>query len=232
MVASPFTSLLFDLDGTLVDTAPDLINALNQVFSEQDLVPVPSNLVRPYVGLGALAMLKRGYAHHNIDPDETLLASSHQLFLTFYGENICVESKAYDGVWDVIPSLHEEGYCLSVCTNKPQYMAFEVLDQLDLAKFFATICGSDTVPNRKPHRDHLAITAERAGASLKHSVMVGDASPDVDGARNASIPIIGFDYGYSTVAMADLAPDILLSSFSELPDALIQLASTYAIEEQ
>jgi phosphoglycolate phosphatase len=230
MVAYPFSSLLFDLDGTLVDTAPDLINALNHVFMEKKLSPVPSELVRPYVGLGALAMLQQGFQHHGIEVDTEQLTEAHGIFRTYYEQNICVESRAYDGVWDVIPAFYEEGYRLSVCTNKPEYLAVSLLQQLDLAKYFAAICGSDTVPNRKPHRDHLAITVERAGTSLDSSVMVGDASPDVDGARNAAIPIIGFDYGYSPVAMADLSPDILLSSFGDLPAALEQLSSTGSIK--
>ncbi len=230
MVASPFTSLLFDLDGTLVDTAPDLINAVNHVFARQDLPAVPGELVRPYVGLGALAMLQKGYEYHELGIDEAQLAQVHGVFRAYYEENICVESQAYDGVWDVIPSLYEEGYRLAICTNKPEYLAVELLDRLDLSKYFAAICGSDSVPNRKPHRDHLAITADRAGTSLDRSVMVGDASPDVDGARNACIPIIGFDYGYSTVAMADLSPDVLLSSFGDLPDALKQLSSDKSID--
>lgn len=228
MVASVFNSLLFDLDGTLVDTAPDLINALNHVFTEQGLSPVPSSLVRPYVGLGALAMLQQGFLYHGLEAEETHLQRAHGIFRSYYEGNICVESLAYNGVWDVIPALHKEGYRLSVCTNKPEYLAVDLLERLDLSKYFSAICGSDSVPNRKPHRDHLAITAERAGASLKHSVMVGDASPDVDGARNASIPIIGFDYGYSTIAMSELSPDILLSSFSDLPDALIRLSSRHS----
>lgn len=230
MVTYPFSSLLFDLDGTLVDTAPDLINALNHVFAEKRLSPVPCDLVRPYVGLGALAMLRQGFQHHGIQIDEDRLTRTHELFRTYYEENICVESQAYDGVWDVLPTLYEDGYSLSVCTNKPEHLAVSLLEKLDLSKYFAAICGSDTVPNRKPHRDHLSLTAERAGTSLEASVMVGDASPDVDGARNASIPIIGFDYGYSTVAMADLSPDILLSSFRDLPAALVQLSSTRSID--
>lgn len=230
MIASPFSSLLFDLDGTLVDTAPDLINALNHIFTEKNLSPVPSDLVRPYVGLGALAMLRQGFQHHGIEVDEDQLTQAHMLFRAYYEEHICVESHAYDGVWDVVPALYEEGYSLSVCTNKPEYLAISLLETLDLSKYFAAICGSDTVPNRKPHRDHLAITAERAGTSLEASVMVGDASPDVDGARNASIPIIGFDYGYSTIEMANLSPDILLSSFRDLPAALAQLSSARSID--
>ncbi len=225
MATSPLNSLLFDLDGTLVDSAPDLINALNHVFAAHDRTPVPSKLVQPYVGLGALAMLQQGFQHHGLEVHEAQLTEAHEVFRSYYEKNICVESEAYEGVRDVIPALYEEGYRLSVCTNKPEYLAIELLEQLNLSKYFSAICGSDTVPNRKPHRDHLAITAERAGASLDSSVMVGDASPDVDGARNASIPIIGFDYGYSTVAMADLSPDILLSSFGDLPAALEQLSS-------
>lgn len=225
MVASSFSSLLFDLDGTLVDTAPDLINALNHVFTEKKLSPVPSELVRPYVGLGALAMLQQGFQHQGIKVEEAQLTEAHGVFRAYYEENICVESKAYDGVWDIITAFHDEGYKLSVCTNKPEYLAVALLNQLGLSRYFSAICGSDTVPNRKPHRDHLAVTTERAGTSLECSVMIGDASPDVDAARNASIPIIGLDYGYSTIAMADLAPDILLSSFADLPEALKRLSS-------
>ncbi|MCV6547396.1 MAG: HAD-IA family hydrolase [Cohaesibacter sp.] len=224
MTSSSRTSLLFDLDGTLVDTAPDLIDALNVAISEQDLKPVPSSLVRPYVGLGGLAMLSYAYRYHEKAIEEAQLLAAHQHFRRYYEDNICVHSKMYDGVLQVIPALYDEGYHLSVCTNKPQYLAIQLLEQLDMAQYFATICGSDTVPNRKPHRDHLAITAKRAGTSLDNSIMIGDATPDVEAARNADIPVIGFDYGYSTIAMADLAPDLLLSCFRDLPSALKALA--------
>jgi phosphoglycolate phosphatase len=225
MTSSPFSSLIFDLDGTLVDTAPDLIRALNHVMAQHDLAAIEAQQVRPLVGLGARVMLEHGFAHHGCTLGEPDLKAAHRTFLAYYEENICVESHPYDGVWDVIPAFYEEGYCLSVCTNKPEGLAVGLLDQLDLAKYFSAICGSNTVPNRKPHADHLAVTTQRAAAPLKGSVMVGDSTPDVEAARNAGIPIIGFDYGYSPIAMAELSPDILLSSFHQLPQALASLAN-------
>ncbi|MCT4656269.1 MAG: phosphoglycolate phosphatase [Cohaesibacter sp.] len=227
MPSRPITGLLFDLDGTLVDTAPDLIGALNHVLGSYDLAPAPSSLVQPLVGFGARAMLEAGFHHHEHQVSEEELTRAHKAFLAYYEENICTHSKAYDGVWDVTPHLYEEGYRLAVCTNKPEDLAANLMDQLDLARYFATICGSDTVSNRKPHKDHLEMTCLRAGMRLERCVMVGDSSPDIEAAKAASIPSVGFSYGYTPVPMEELGPTILLHHFADLPEAIKDLVRSY-----
>lgn len=224
MSTLPFQTILFDLDGTLVDTAPDLAGALNHVLREADLAPVSVGAVRDIVGLGARVTIERGFAHHGITLEDAALDAAHKSFLDFYESHICVDSVPYEGVVEVLEALRADGAVLGVCTNKPEGLSILLLEQLGLAHHFATICGSDTVPHRKPHADHILTALARADGSPQSAVMVGDSRADIDAAKAANIPVIGMTYGYTPIPVGQLGADIVLDRFTNVPSALTTLS--------
>ena len=220
MTAGPFSCILFDLDGTLVDTAPDLTGALNHVLAQHDLAPFSVEKVRNTVGFGARITLERSFAHyeHPITDDDLDLA--HALFLAHYSDNICKDSQLFPGVIDVLKDLKANGISMGVCTNKTEHLSVDLLDQIGVACYFDTICGSDTVPNKKPHPDHIYTAISRAGGVCERTIMIGDSQADVEAARAANIPVIVMSYGYTATPSSELGADLVLDSFADIPSAL------------
>jgi phosphoglycolate phosphatase len=211
---------VFDLDGTLVDTAPDLIGALNVALALENLKAVPTSEVRTLVGGGVRVMLQRGLAlrGHSVSAErfEELAAA----FLAHYEINIAQESTVYPGVADVLDHLTDAGYRLAVCTNKPERFSFLLLDALGLRDRFAAVCGADTFSARKPDPIHLLGTIERAGGDPARSVMIGDSETDLNAARNSRVPCVLLDYGYTETPAKDLGADAVLSDFADVPEAV------------
>lgn len=217
--------LVFDLDGTLVDTAPDLINALNHVLASQSLPPVPLKAARNMIGAGARKLLERGL---ELDGRPTTTAELDALtkdFIAFYSAHIADESRPFDGLVAALDALEAQGYGFAVCTNKLEGLSNLLLDALKLSSRFRAICGADTFGVAKPDPAILRQTVARAGGDLSRTIMVGDAGPDVGVARRAGIPVIGVTFGYTDIPIADLNPDRLISHFSELPAAVASLSA-------
>lgn len=217
--------LVFDLDGTLVDTAPDLINALNHVLASQGLPPVPLARARNMIGAGARKLLERGL---ELDGRTVSVAEVDRLtedFIAFYSAHIADESRPFDGLVAALDTLEAQGYGFAVCTNKLEGLSKLLLDELKLSSRFRAICGQDTFGVAKPDPAILRQTVARAGGDLARTIMVGDAGPDVGVARRAGIPVIGVTFGYTDVPIAELNPDRLISHFSELPAAVASLAA-------
>ncbi len=215
------TSICFDLDGTLVDTAPDLIRVLNLVIGLDGLTPVRSHEVRPLIGFGALAMIHKAYARAGRDLDEEMACTHLKRFLKLYAQDLSRESRPYPGVPDILRHLKQAGASLSVCTNKPGAMARPLLESLSLSRFFDRIIGSEDTRARKPAAEHIFTAAGHRGQ--KPIIMVGDGAPDVLAARAAGVPVILMRYGYSPVSMEALGAVSILRSFRELPSALTKL---------
>lgn len=209
-------TIIFDLDGTIVDTAPDLCASLNHCLSLKGLSALPVAKVRHLVGHGAKALLRKGlesYSHPDIDPTiETLFPE----FINHYAENIAVESKPYDGVFPLLDQCKAEGKKLGICTNKPGFLAKPLLEALKLAPYFETILGSDNVKNKKPHGDHILDTIKAVGGVPSNALMLGDSEVDYYAAKNANIPIILISHGYSKVPLKTLEPALLIESFFDL----------------
>ena len=205
-------TVVCDLDGTLVDTAPDLAGALNTVLSEQGFPTVAFEDVRRLVGEGALALIRRAVArtgdpeHHDTD---RLLAR----FLDVYESRLTRESHPYPGVRDTLEGLAERGHRLAVCTNKPEGLARRMIGDLGLDHFGDSVVGGDTFDYRKPDRRALEAAVSRAGGDPERSVLVGDSRTDVGTARNAGIPVILVTYGYRTDPVDALAPDFVVDEF-------------------
>ncbi len=218
----PFT-VVFDLDGTLVDTAPDLVNATNQVLGAIGVEPVPEAVLRPFISIGSRRMIVEGLAFHGRVLEADRIDAMWQSFLAYYADNIAVDSRPYPGVEAVLDELHRQDIRIAVCTNKMEVLSRRLLAALRLDHRFATVCGRDTFPVYKPHPDHLLGTISAAGGVPSHAVMVGDSDTDVSTARAAGIPIIGVGFGYTEIPMHDLEPDALIGHYRDFGEALRRL---------
>ena len=212
----PSPILVFDLDGTLVDSAPDLLATLDAILPRHGFAPLADRSLRDGIGHGARHLIEYALHRQRQEVDESKLATMHRDFLDYYEANICVESRLYPGAAELLDRFAAAGWSLAVCSNKPEYLSRSVLASLGVADRFAAISGGDTYPTRKPHPAHLLSTIAAAGADPGNAVMVGDSSIDRDTARAAGVPFVGVTFGYTPVPMAELQPDLLIDSFDEL----------------
>src|SRR5438128_6838962 len=217
MAASP--TVVFDLDGTLVDTAPDLINALNFVLRREGLPAVPLQSARNMIGAGARRLIERGLEldGRRVGPDDITRLTND--FIDHYAAHIADESRPFEGLEDALDELLAGGFRLAVCTNKLEWLSKLLLDQLGLSSRFSAICGADTFGVSKPGPAILRQTVARAGGHASGAIMVGDAGPDVGVARRAGVPVIGVSFGYTDVPIAELKPDRLIHHMRDLPAA-------------
>jgi phosphoglycolate phosphatase len=213
-------TIVFDLDGTLVDTAPDLINALNFVLDREGLPPVPLHLARTMIGAGARKLIERGLELEGRAASVEDITRLTGDFIDYYAAHIADASRPFDGLERALDDLSARGYRFAVCTNKLEWLSRRLLDQLGLSSRFAAICGADTFGVSKPDPAILRQTLARAGGQLSAAIMVGDAGPDIGVARRAGIPVIGVEFGYTEVPIADLKPDRLIGHMRELPAAV------------
>jgi phosphoglycolate phosphatase len=215
--------VVFDLDGTLVDTAPDLINALNFVLDREGLPPVPLHQARNMIGAGARRLIERGLELEGRTAGFDDITRLTDDFIDHYAAHIADLSRPFEGLESALDDLAALGYRFAVCTNKLEWLSKLLLDQLGLSSRFAAICGADTFGVSKPDPAILQQTIARAGGELTQAIMVGDAGPDIGVARRAGVPVIGVEFGYTEVAIADLKPDRVIKRMDELPGAVQSL---------
>ena len=222
-------TIVFDLDGTLVDTAPDLISALNFVLDREGLPPVPLASARNMIGAGARKLIERGLESDGRVMTVKEIDRMTADFIAYYAENIAVASRPFDGLERALDDLAATGCRLAVCTNKLEFLSKRLLDQLALSARFAAICGADTFGVSKPDPAILQQTVVRAGGELSSTIMVGDAGTDIGVARRAGVPVIGVSFGYTEVPIAELKPDRLIHHMRDLPGAVTGLAEARRI---
>lgn len=215
-----FDTIIFDLDGTLVDTGPDLTAALNHALSHFGRQTVNEAAVRDMVGHGARKLLERGLAATG-ECSEVLVERGMPIFLDFYAANICVHSAPYAGIEAAMDALAAAGTTLAICTNKPEALANKLIAALGWTGRFAAVVGGDSLPQRKPHPAPLREALVRAGGTVP--AFVGDSITDTDTARAAGVPCIAVSFGFSDRPPAELGADILIHHFDELLPALAQL---------
>lgn len=215
--------IAFDLDGTLVDTAPDLIATLNAVFAENDVPPVVYEEARKMIGGGVKLLLKRGLAAQNIAFSAADLDRLFADYLERYVAHIADRSRPFDGLVACLDRLEAQGFRFAVCTNKLEWLSVRLLDALGLSRRFAAICGQDTFGVAKPDPAMLQKTVRKAGGDPARALMVGDSATDIDTARAAGIPVIAVDFGYTETPVALLNPDCIISHFDALPGAVQRL---------
>ncbi|MCI5077297.1 phosphoglycolate phosphatase [Oricola sp.] len=212
--------IVFDLDGTLIDTAPDLLDAMNHALTLAGLDPVVDDGFRQHVGKGARYMLEQAHASagHTPAPEELDVMMAN--FLDHYGANMPGRSRPYEGVLDTIEAFRSEGYLAAVCTNKIEVNALRLLKSLGIDTLFAAICGQDTFPVRKPDPAHLTGTIDMAGGDVGRAIMVGDSETDIRTAQNAGIPVVAVDFGYTDQHVSTFGPDTVISHYRALHPAL------------
>lgn len=209
-------TVVFDLDGTLVDTAPDLVRALNHVLPLAGMTAVSLEDVRHLVGHGASAMIRGAAARAGVALPETTVLTLTETFVAHYAASIAELSRPFPGLEPALDILADQGATLAVCTNKRVGLAEALLQALGLFDRFSAVLGSDSVANRKPHPEHLLRTIEAAGGASSAAVFVGDGMADLEAARAASLPFIAVSFGYDDALRAEAAAD-MISSFDVLP---------------
>jgi phosphoglycolate phosphatase len=215
--------VIFDLDGTLVDTAPDLVATLNVVLAHAGLPPVAYADARNMVGGGARMMLERGLAAEGRSIVPADLDRLVRDFIAHYAAHIADRSQPFAGLEAALDQLAQGGCRLAVCTNKLEWLARRVLDALGLTPRFVVICGADTFGLQKPDPEFLRRTIADAGAGAGRAVMVGDSISDIAMAKAAGIPVIAVDYGYTPTPVAELGADRVIARLAELPKAVFEL---------
>jgi len=218
MITFPVQKILFDLDGTLVDTAADLHAATNHTLSSVGREPISLDQVRNLTGYGAIRLIELGLDATGGRAGLDMTSLRHE-FLQYYSQNICDHSSVFEGGFDMLNTLKEAGFQMAICTNKPEAMAVKLLDEIGISPYFNAVTGGDSFDFKKPDGRHLHKTSamlEGAG----NSIMIGDSSPDVNGARSAGFPVIAVDFGYPDRPINEMEPDAIISSLGDLPSLL------------
>jgi phosphoglycolate phosphatase len=218
-------TIVFDLDGTLIDTAPDLIDTLNFILTQERLPPVPFAIARNLIGGGARGMIERALAAEGRACAPADIDRLYAAFIAHYADHLADRSRPFPKLDAALDALDAAGHRLAVCTNKLEWLSVRLLNMLRLAPRFAAICGPDTFGVHKPDPEILRRTVERAGGEPGAAIMVGDSKTDVFTARAAKVPIVAVDFGYSDVPIADLKPDRIIGSFADLPLTVGALAA-------
>jgi phosphoglycolate phosphatase len=216
-------TIAFDLDGTLVDTAADLIGTLNVLLRDEGLPPLPVGEARPFIGKGARWLIERGFQAAGQTLHAARTQGLHDRFLAHYRGRIADESRPFPGCEAALDTLKAAGARLAVCTNKRTDLSVTLLEAVGLAGRFEAIVGSDATPAIKPDARHLQAAVEAAGGDIGRAIMVGDAATDAGAARNAGAGLVLVSFGYTEIPVEDLNPDVLIHSFDALPEACMRL---------
>ncbi len=217
-------TVVFDLDGTLVDTAPDLIETLNVVLTREGLPPVAYAAARDMIGGGARKMIEAGLKLEGRMLSDGMADRMFADFISYYAEHIADRSRPFPGLDAALDRLAARGCRFAVCTNKLEGLSKLLLDALGLSRRFEAICGQDTFGIQKPDPAILHRTIQAAGGEAGYAVMVGDSGTDIATARAARIPVVAVDFGYSETPVKQLGPDRLISHFDELAKAVLEIA--------
>jgi phosphoglycolate phosphatase len=222
--SKPYENLIFcfDLDGTLVDTAPDLVRVTNETIAKEGLEPTHYKTARSEVGYGSRVLIKNACVRARRKLSNSRLDELQSFFLERYAETIAEHSLPFPGVIDTLHTLRKGGARLTVCTNKPGYLARPLLRELGMTHFFERIIGGDEAPKAKPDARHIFMAVGAEGAR-KHIIMVGDSYPDIRAAHNARVPSILMRYGYTQVKPYKLRPTLSLDHFKDIPHCLSQI---------
>lgn len=226
MAHKPLTgwTIIFDLDGTLIDTAPDLVNAMNYVLDKNGLQPVSEDKVRSFVGQGARAIMSKGFAFRGFRPTEQQLQSAVEDFIAFYSENLDTDSRLTPSIVEALDSLIDLGATLCVATNKTQKTTDKILKSFNIYDRFAVANGPESVSQNKPSGVHLVETVIAAGGSEKLAVMVGDSKTDESAAIDAQIPYVHFPHGYDNSQLEPCSSHVIIDSFDQLVPCVLGLA--------
>ncbi|MFD1197226.1 phosphoglycolate phosphatase [Brucella gallinifaecis] len=214
-VASAKPIIVFDLDGTLVETAPDLLDSLNHCLSISGLQTADNDSLRRFVGQGGRVMIERAFAAQQKQVHDARLDELVEEFREHYAAHMPGHSSFYPGVLEAMDRFSANGYTLAVCTNKYEALAVKLLTAMGEAHRFAAICGADTFAFRKPDPRHLTETITLAGGQHDNAIMVGDSRTDIDTAKAAGIPVVAVDFGYTDLPVHHYEPSRVISHYDE-----------------
>ncbi|MDZ5450118.1 HAD family hydrolase [Labrys sp. ZIDIC5] len=211
---------IFDLDGTLVDSARDLMGTLNFILAREGLPALPVERAQSLLGAGARALLERGFAECGQTVEPARMDVLYRDFLDYYGEHLADETVAFDGVEEALKTLKARGWVLGVCTNKVTEHSVRLIEALKLTPYFSAICGRDAFAWFKPDPRHLTLSIEAAGGDPAHAIMVGDSKTDIDTALRARLPSVCVDFGYTDIPATQLGATRVISHFDQLISAI------------
>jgi phosphoglycolate phosphatase len=207
---------LFDLDGTLIDTAPDLLATMNTLLAREGRAPLDAKIIRKLVGRGARNLIADSFRATGESIDPARIEPLYQDFLADYGSHIAAASRPFPGVIETLAALKAEGAVMGILTNKPHPSAVQLIEELGLAPFFAAVVGQGKYPWLKPDRRLFAAVLEELGPG-GGAIMVGDSITDVQTARAGGIPVILMSYGYTPEPAESLGADRVLDDFRAVP---------------
>lgn len=222
--------LIFDLDGTLVDSAPDLTHSLNYTLTGDGLETAELSEVRKMVGQGARRLIETAVEWQGADRSTAEVDALLDIFLDHYSRNLCVDTAAFPGVAETVEQLARR-HKLGICTNKPVDLAVRLVADLGYAGYFPVILGGDSLPWKKPDARHIDATRDRLAPGAR-AIMVGDSMTDIGAARNAGIPVIAVSYGYTAIPVADFKADVVVDHFADLPAAIDEIISSGLLDRQ
>jgi phosphoglycolate phosphatase len=209
--------LIFDLDGTLIDSKRDLADSVNATRAWMNLPPLADERVYSYVGNGAAVLVRRALP----DVSEPDLARAHRYFLDYYREHMLDATTLYPGVREALDRLHAADIPMAVLTNKPVRFSIRLLEGLGLEMHFFRVYGGNSFEEKKPHPMGIDLLVAESGAHRAHTVMVGDSAVDVLTARNASVRACGVSWGFQPETFAEAPPDFMIDDMQELVEMVI-----------
>ncbi len=212
-------TIVYDLDGTLADTAEDLVATLNWLLAREGRAPLKVENAGSLVGAGARALITRGFAASGKSLKPEKLEALFVDYLSYYSAHIMERSRLYPGVDKALAAFEHAGWRQAVCTNKTESLAKLLITKLGIAGRFAFVCGQDTFGVGKPDAKPLLETIAASGGARERAIMVGDSDTDIKTARAANVPVIAVDFGYADVPVEELGPDRVVSHFDELMQA-------------
>ena len=225
LIASRFDTVIYDLDGTLIDSAKDMQVAVSRVLADHGLPPVSEDDVRIFMGQGSKVTMAKAFAKYGQTLDETTLSAVTREFVRYYEADPVSHTSAFAGVSDVVARFEKLGLKQGVCTNKFERPSRMILEHLKLMPPIADLAGADTFPVRKPDPRHILMLVERMRSSPERAVMVGDSIHDVHAAHAAGLPAVLVSWGYTDTPASELGAEAVIERFHALPTALAQLAA-------
>ena len=216
-------AILFDLDGTLVDSLPDIAGALGTLFTEMGREPISSSDVKSMIGGGIPKLIKRALSASRIEADEPQREELTQRFREIYGARATQLTRPFPGAIEVLTQLKDAGTRLGVCTNKPEVVTRQILDALSISPLLGAVMGGDTLPTSKPDAAPLLTALETLGCTPEQGMMIGDSDVDAGAARAAGVPVILVSFGYSRTPITEIDADAVIDTFAELPHAIARV---------
>jgi phosphoglycolate phosphatase len=213
-------AIIWDLDGTIVDSAPDIAGALNTLLQEHGKEPICDANVRRMIGNGVAKLIERGFAESGSVVGDVELRSLQLRFMSIYSERATQHSRAYPGARSALKTFQNAGVLQAVCTNKPEKISCTILADLSLDQYFEFVVGGDTLAHRKPHPLPLQSCLDTLGANVDSTLMIGDSAVDVETARSVGVPIGLVTHGYARQPVETLGADFLVTDLANLPSEL------------